>query len=222
MKEIPILFSTPMVQAINELRKTQTRRIIKPQPDSVRSSVFVKSGFETCHGYEIKCPYGQSGDRLYIKEAIRKIEWSDGIDGIAYVADDEPVWDITRPCRWVWKNKTLPSMYMPKNIARTWLDNESVRVEKLQEISIGDIYREGCVPPWYNTGDDQMVLGKFFQPLWDSINARPKPIYKNKQIVAYESYPWDDIQEVREYRGKPWIVTGNPHVWVVGFKKVVD
>lgn len=68
MKERPILFSGEMVRAILEGRKTQTRRVIKPQPDNVRNSVFVKSGFETNHGYEIKCPYGQPGDRLWVRE----------------------------------------------------------------------------------------------------------------------------------------------------------
>jgi len=78
-----------------------------------------------------------------VREAGKRIEWADGIDGIAYAADGEPAWDITRPCRWLWKNNSLPSMFMPKGLARIWLDVVSVRVERVQDITEEDIKAEG-------------------------------------------------------------------------------
>jgi len=65
-----------------------------------------------------------------------------------------------------------------------------------------------------------------FQRLWDPINAKPKPIYKTiggkKQIVEYEyvSYPWENIREEREFRGKVWHVVGNPWVLRIEFEKI--
>lgn len=53
--------------------------------------------------------------------------------------------------------------------------------------------------------------------LWDSINAKPKPVRKKGKIVAYESYPWASGNETREHRGLPWYVWGNPYVWAYRF-----
>jgi len=64
---------------------------------------------------------------------------------------------------------------------------------------------------------------KAYREHWDDINARPKPIYETidgkKQIVGYVSYPWEDIREEREYRGKVWHVIGNPWVGRYEFKE---
>lgn len=81
-KEIPILFSTAMVQAILEGRKTVTRRIVKPQPDD--DGLHDHSRFpmsldddinnwygtvdETGESKEFNCPYGFAGDILYVRE----------------------------------------------------------------------------------------------------------------------------------------------------------
>jgi len=219
MKEIPILFSGPMVQAILTGNKTMTRRVIKPQPDfnmdfigwcndSTEPKHVGCAGFgkENYVANFRRCPYGQPGDRLYVKEAIKIIDWTDGIPGIAYVADDEPVWDITRPCRWVWKNKSLPSMYMPKSSARIWLEVVSVRAERLQDITEEDAKSEGIYfemameysgwSPTYNDPDGSNAYPNYveaFKDLWDSINSS-------------RDYGWDS----------------NPYVWVVGFKRITD
>jgi len=218
MREIPILFSAPMVRAILAGNKSMTRRVIKPQPNtnssfigwctsSIKTSDIGRAGFGIDFGDDhynqlIKCPYGEPGDRLWVKEAIKKIEWADGIDGVAYIADDEPAWDITRPCRWVWKNKSLPSMFMPRGLARIWLEVVSVRVERVQEITEEDAIHEGCagtVCTHLNADEhgctDCMGSGYLEPPqldfvyLWDSINA--------KRGYGWEQNPWVWVVEFR-------------------------
>jgi hypothetical protein len=58
-----------------------------------------------------------------------------------------------------------------------------------------------------------------FRKLWDSINAKPRPILNDGKIVSYISYPWEDIHEMRTYRGLLWAVCGNPFVWVLNWGK---
>jgi hypothetical protein len=63
-----------------------------------------------------------------------------------------------------------------------------------------------------------------YAALWNSLHAKPKPVYgivdDKKRVVSYISYPWEDIQEMRTYRGKPWQVCGNPFVYAVSFKRI--
>jgi hypothetical protein len=110
MKEHPILFSTPMVQAILEGRKTQTRRIIKS---------FNKR----------QCPYGEPGDVLWVRET-----WAPALGDIAYRAD------YTNEVLEEKRNKGIwhPSIHMTKAAARIWLQITEVRVEKLEFYSIKD------------------------------------------------------------------------------------
>ncbi len=58
-----------------------------------------------------------------------------------------------------------------------------------------------------------------YSDLWNRLYAKPMPVKERGVVVRYESYPWEDIQEVRTYRGLPWLVIGNPWVWVIEFER---
>lgn len=123
-------------------------------------------------------------------------------------------------------------------LGHRWIEITDIRVERLQDITDEDAFSEGIesfskdgvkfkhgLENWCwscNSGDqfmrDTSVLA--YEALWDSINAKPKPVYVKKKIVSYVSYPWENIQETRTYRGEPWEVIGNPWLWVVGFRRL--
>lgn len=142
-KEIGILFKQDMVRAILAGRKTQTRRICKPQPDVDDHPQLVPGYMElenhwgkwaitTSDGESklIKCRYGASGDLLYAKEAYN--EWPKGeAQYRASTASGEELG--------LWKSP----LFMPKSAARIWLRNTGVRVERLQDISEADAIAEG-------------------------------------------------------------------------------
>jgi len=114
-----------MARAIHENRKTMTRRVIKPQPLDIHGSAFMKT---------TKCPYGQPGDRLWVRETF-----AESRSGVIYRAapmfDDCEEGDVS----WKWK----PSIHMPRWASRITLEITAVRVERLQDISEEDAKREG-------------------------------------------------------------------------------
>jgi len=200
MKERSIIFGSEMVKAILEGRKTQTRRVIKPQPASgIRFSPFVPGQVEDGHGRELRCPYAV--DRLWVRET-----WTEGYNRLLIEGegDDENAvsiiykdgTEIYRPCpaataeHWgdfsldgdlnpIWKS----SMFMPRWASRITLEVVSVRVERLQEISDSDARAEGVLC--------DLNCRRPFMELWDSINAK-------------RGYGWDS----------------NPWVWVIEFERV--
>lgn len=214
MKEIPILFSTPMVQAILAGNKTQTRRIVKPQPvDSYFQSLvhhasgrftFVKNGnYNPTQNdvLEVKCPYGQSGDIIWVRENY-KIYINSGGKQI-YFAFEET--DHLFP--FYYKQLTLntlkkimardlrhdewhssPSIHMYKESARIWLQIESIRVERLRDISEEDSSAEGVLKledgrykNYLNGTSCQCETAKLgFTTLWCNINGTD----------SWNSNPW--------------------------------
>lgn len=94
MKEHPILFSAPMVRAILDGRKTQTRRIVRLQPDVQQVTVRGEFAFAlNSHGAEIilcRCPYGQAGDRLWVRETWRIGAWDESRAAFALDYCDGP------------------------------------------------------------------------------------------------------------------------------------
>jgi hypothetical protein len=197
IKEHPILFSTPMVRAILEGRKSQTRRIIKPQPfGTIMPHQLKDDGFfreehigkwlwETKEGEYLKhCPYGQSGDILWVRETWRPKGHNFPI-GYPFeyraTAEEDGV-PIDEP----WK----PSIFMPKEVCRIRLEITNIRVEKLQDISEEDAIAEGISLPNYA---DQAIKDVHY--------PEPSTIY---------SLLWENINGDGSWALNPW-------VWVIKF-----
>ena len=178
MKEHPILFSGPMVKAILEGRKTQTRRVIKPQPvfdsaDLNGKPYFRWRGLERSQwALSTYCPYGQVGDRLWVRETFYTDNYrrSNGLP-VLYKADGE-----TRS----W----LPSIHMPRWASRITLEITGVKVERIQEIqdTPTDALKEGIKLKQPYVHADLKVVADF-KELWDSINA--------KRGYGWDVNPWD-------------------------------
>lgn len=170
MKERPILFSTEMVKAILEGRKTQTRRVVKKQPHGAGEWVRQLASwlFPNVNPYiKLKCPYGQPGDRLWVRETFL-VERSQHKDFYEYKAD----YSNTFAGDVCWK----PSIFMPREACRILLEVTDVRVERLQDISEEDAIAEGISLPNYA---EQAIKDIFFpepsaiySELWESINGK--------------------------------------------------
>jgi hypothetical protein len=211
MKEYPILFSTQMVQAILEGRKTQTRRVVKPQPPSSKCEFigaieFLASdkigyywsdgthnnmqGFWPGIEKDLYCPYGQPGDLLWVREKMILNKNSNTFwpvaDGYVKTSDYE---------------KINPSIHMPKPAAHIWLEITEVKVERLESISDEDAIDEGI----------DFVIDKITgfcgrDYLTGGYNLMTRPWNSFMSL-------WRKVHGIERY--KP---TGNPWVWVVKFK----
>jgi hypothetical protein len=201
MKDHPILFSAPMVRALLDGSKTQTRRVVKTQP--VRGQGMVSASYcgfrnlwlrdgpcsKTDPAKEWRCPYGQpGGDRLWVKET----HWRDDEDGdILYAAnpDDFEIVNHNKRAtgfpRFNWK----PSIFMRREYSRITLEIVSVRVERLQDISGDDCFAEGSpgghgsIPgyPYAATAQEH------YEWLWKSINGD----------ASWAANPWVWVVEFR-------------------------
>jgi len=203
MKERPILFSAPMVRALLDGSKTQMRRIVKPQPIPNHRGQFKFDTMTDDEGIEsywyidplwgpVRCPYGQPGDRIWVKEAHLYVGPGSGSDLPDYVAEARNPVNHTPDNCWyradgddvdvTWK----PSIHMPRWASRITLEIISVRVEQLREISEEDAIAEGV-------GGNITIAPCFaierYRHLWESINGKGS---------------WD----------------ANPWVWVVEFKRI--
>ena len=193
--EKPILFSTPMVQAILEGRKTQTRRVIKPQPviklmDETTCKFRIEKWEKFASGINVKlkelgnsflgiggfCPYGQPGDLLWVRERFETD--TDGL--VKFYASNPEV--INNSC-YRKLTKWKPSIHMPKAVARIWLKIKDVRIEKLQDISYADAKAEGVEYP------------HDFYDLWFKIHGP----------ISWDNNPWVWVVEfeVVSTSGKP-------------------
>lgn len=237
MKEYPILFSKPMVEAILAGRKTQTRRIVKPQPHSgIRKSVFVKSGFEDGHGREMKFPYGEIGEVLWVRETFYALgKWVKNgssksgkqkykfIDmtlemGRSYMYEansEKPAFVTTKKDGLVqWYKR--PSLFMPYVACRLKLEITGRRVEQLLSISEKDAKLEGvetCIATREKFGvrTAGMRLYRNYERTDNSLQDYPCNGFDNAQ-ASFETL-WESINGEES-------LSENPFVWVIEFKKL--
>ena len=229
------------LQAIRDLTKTMTRRVMKPQPPSDYRPCTCADG--TIHLYPpeanpgkvitAKAPHGQPGVEWYLWEPIYRITTCHTYDltghpGLAKHELDGPLIVDRRDSRvfeWqpTWKRNFLTSMYMPRHCARDFVTVSDVGAERLQDISEADAIAEGVDAVSMAAMPRQATWSRRqdFSQLWDSINAAPKPANKNPYTglpeKCYVSYPWEDIREKRWWHSKDWYVVGNAWVWVYTF-----
>jgi hypothetical protein len=212
MKERPILFSAPMVRALLGGSKTQTRRVVKlTDAGHVKEPNSHRRWHPDDPSAIAACPYGQPGDRLWVRETFTDLLGS-GIEHrpipsgplqrYVFAADIEPG-SYGDEARKEFGVKWKPSMFMPRWASRITLEITAVRVERLQDIGEADAIAEGvydgkackCAEPLDfvrscgSCGGRMIDAIGLYQSLWESINGRDS-----------------------------WAV--NPWVWVIEFKKV--
>ncbi|MBE3087714.1 MAG: hypothetical protein IMZ71_01150 [Chloroflexi bacterium] len=172
MKERPILFSGEMVRAILERRKTQTRRVIKPQPEWVKEGVaFIGKRVSKV---EALCPYGQRGDRLYVKETWAVQHNFDD----AHPGEIQPEWaslhyEATETLGGLLKR---PSLFMPRAFSRITLEIASVRAAHIQAMNFYDWVADFCPSPLEQARALETFVGmknmaEMAKALWDSIHG---------------------------------------------------
>lgn len=170
----PILFSTNMVRAILNGHKTQTRRIIKVKRPLY---FFVENGIpyentESSAGAEVRCPYGNPDDILWVRETWKPIPINIKLPKeyfYKYKADHPYTENLFK-----WK----PAIHMPKDACRLFLKIVDIRVEKLHNITDIEALSEGVL-----NGQNIFInneLTEAFKILWKSINGEE----------SWESNPW--------------------------------
>ncbi|HCF1015650.1 TPA: hypothetical protein NH744_002019 [Pseudomonas aeruginosa] len=215
MKERPILFNGAMVRAILEGRKTATRRIAKPVKHPDLGNIYAPGALvlerEPQHVIDRACPYGQPGDRLWVREAWGVISntWDESGNMVDWTPDRPatPIRDLPfgsgyysghaiyaadGPMEWAGdddgggesRSAWKPSIHMPRAISRILLEITAVRVERLHDLSDPGALAEGVSHSEMHSGDS---LVDVFARLWESTGG-----------------DWD----------------ANPWVWVVEFKRV--
>lgn len=218
-KERPILFSGPMVRALLTGTKTQTRRVVQGAPadwapigPEVYSPTVVDRNGDEQPGPDaygagnddgsdwIRCPYGQPGDRLWVREAWRTEPALDPCPPREIALVGAPVQYEAGPHADVLGGKLRPSMFMPRSLARIALLVTGVRVERLQDISRGDAMAEGCPFPNMARGEDPRV---WYEDLWCDLNGAD----------SWRANPWVWVVEFRktpnaavsrpQHRGRP-------------------
>ena len=235
VKEHPILFSTLMVQAILEDRKTMTRRVIKPQPDG--EQVIIDPSAANHGIFDFKgvthnthfCPYGQVGDRLWVRETFvleDDSEYGYSAEELAQFRKDRPVktetegeytyhliphYKATEPEPYIVSAEQMerdssddrtrwkPAIFMPHWASRITLEVTDIKVERLQEI-------EKHIEDYKKEGYKPFILQN------SAIDGQD---FEASADFAWFENLWDFINAKRGYSWE-----SNPWVWVIKFRKI--
>ncbi|HFQ2794743.1 TPA: hypothetical protein ACHQHX_005778 [Pseudomonas aeruginosa] len=202
-RERPILFNDQMVRAILEGRKTVTRRVVSPQPDFLGSMVDPNTPFKTLDAglhARITCPYGEPGDRLWVRET-----WGLQVRSYGGGAGEFIVYRATNPDAIYCKSsegreypvKWKPSIHMRRHSSRILLEITAVRVERLQDISEEQALAEGVRgEPCDHTRQACADIG-----CWGDT------------AKGAFGFLWESLKGEGSWAANPW-------VWVVEFKRV--
>jgi hypothetical protein len=203
MKERPILFQGAMVRALLDGSKTQTRRMVKDLPswpiteicqcrDKWMPNGPASSGVGMAAGHWRLCPYGQPGDRLWVRETHSPMGDTQSPSSCWYRADRE----------YPQVRKWIPSIHMRRQYSRILLEVVSVRVERLNDCSAADAIAEGIrridegFERWHPDPADTEHTGTTKDP-----------------VLSYRGL-WESINGAGSWDANPW-------VWVVEFKRVM-
>jgi len=237
LKNIPILFSAPMVRALLADTKTQTRRVFKVPKGLAWYTSGALRGEETgdlhdiagpswCSIDELSCPYGQPGDRLWVRETYFAWGRWETRYSVKKGRDEWHFLDMTTECGQLylyqadgisdtqafikrrsdqgpmyWKR---PAIFMPRAASRITLEITGVRVERLQDISEADAMAEGIFPHlrggWHWLKHDPSNLDD-----WNQLGFKTA-------ALAYQAL-WEPINGAGSVEANPW-------VWVVEFKRL--
>ena len=213
MKERPIIFNADMIRAILDGRKTQTRRVMKVQPElngnfyEIYGSAWSKGikSVPAVHGHSLasNCPFGAVGDRLWVRETFRVHSRATYVATLVYKASERQSWPqpphrvpIAKCTKPAVVDKWTPSIHMPLWASRITLEITGVRVERLNSISQEDAQAEGMeLTGW-------------------------RPTYSDPDSGGEYQTPYDNFAELWEsiYGDDSW--QANPWVWVIEFKRV--
>ena len=216
MRERPILFSGAMVRAIHDGRKVQTRRTVKPQPnedglcnDSDPCPPFKREWKGTC-GNIWNCPYGQPGDRLWVREEHHITLRDPRSVSVRYLADGHICPEVTIGerehglfCARKKPGAVTRARFMWRCLSRITLEVVSVRVERLQRISEVDAISEGVAHRWNGMSG---VIADITTRGWSAGEAASSAIPIFRLL-------WQSINGPDSWAQNPW-------VWVVEFRRV--
>ena len=270
-----ILMSGPMVRGLLDDLKTQTRRVLRRQPNPKCTEAF--QGADGIWRFsrptaldpisysddDMVTPY-LVGDRLYVREAhaYHGTGWCNQTPDetkvrVEYLADNQdvefivPTKDVenfipkqNKPkslmveevtgdsdydralaqenwlADWWTRQKKRPPMFMFRHWSRLWLEVTDVRVQRVQDITEEDAFWEGIKRLREGERQHQSHYRFEYRELWDSLNAKPKPVYvlgsEDKKVIShYISYPWGGERRHENYRGKIHYIEPNP--WVAAY-----
>lgn len=206
MGEKPIIFSSEMVRAILDNRKTQTRRVIT-QINKCREFITETKQFvaaqellndnpRAAEAYRVFCPYGAPGEKLWVRETCKYGGFILGmlVSYLATKTDIQEVMNVGKPNGWEtfrekYSHRWCPSIFMPRWASRIILEIVSVRVQRVQDITDDDAEAESFL--YFGETLTEPTPREKFREYWDKLNAK---------------------------RGYIWIA--NPWVWAVEFKRL--